>query len=64
LAWLEAMKEKPDYIIVYGGFYRYANKILKYCKKNNIKIIFDVVEWYEPAQMLGGRFGFFYNSFY
>lgn len=63
LAWLEAMKEKPDYIIVYGGFYRYANKILKYCKKNNIKIIFDVVEWYEPAQMLGGRFGFFYNSF-
>lgn len=63
LAWLEEMKEKPDYIIVYGGFYRYANKILKYCQKNNIKIIFDIVEWYEPAQMLGGRFGFFYNSF-
>lgn len=29
LAWLEEMKEKPDYIIVYGGFYRYANKNLK-----------------------------------
>lgn len=63
IKWLESLNNKPDYIVVYGGYYRYANKILKYCKYHNIKIIFDVVEWYEPAQMLGGRFGFFYNSF-
>lgn len=61
--WLNSLKSKPDYVIVYGGYYRYAHKILKYCKKNNIKIIFDIVEWYEPAQMIGGRYGFFYNSF-
>lgn len=61
--WLKSLDTKPDYVIVYGGYYRYANKILKYCKKNNIKIIFDIVEWYEPAQMIGGRYGFFYNSF-
>jgi hypothetical protein len=50
-------------VIVYGGYYRYANKILKYCKSKNIKVVFDVVEWYEPTQMIGGRYGFFYNSF-
>lgn len=61
--WLKSLDTKPDYVIVYGGYYSYANKILKYCKKNNIKIIFDIVEWYEPAQMIGGKYGFFYNSF-
>lgn len=61
--WLKSLDTKPDYVIVYGGYYSYANKILKYCKKNNIKIIFDIVEWYEPAQMVGGKYGFFYNSF-
>lgn len=61
--WLKSLDNKPDYVIVYGGYYRYASKILKYCKKNNIKIIFDIVEWYEPAQMVGGKYGFFYNSF-
>lgn len=61
--WLKELKCKPDILIVYGGFYHYSSKVLKYCKANNIKVIFDVVEWYEPAQMMGGRFGLFYNSF-
>lgn len=61
--WLKQLKCKPDSVIIYGGFYHYSNRILKYCKANNIKVIFDVVEWYEPAQMMGGRFGLFYNSF-
>ncbi|MEG2250952.1 MAG: glycosyltransferase [Bacilli bacterium] len=61
--WLDQLHKKPDYIIVYGGYYRYAKNLLKYCNREKIKIIFDVVEWYEPSQMLGGRFGFFYNSF-
>lgn len=61
--WLKQLKYKPDSLIIYGGFYHYSNRILKYCKANNIKVIFDVVEWYEPAQMMGGRFGLFYNSF-
>lgn len=61
--WLNNLSVKPDCVIVYGGYYRYANKILKYCKSKNIKVVFDVVEWYEPTQMIGGRYGFFYNSF-
>lgn len=61
--WLKKLDTKPDYVIVYGGYYSYAKKIVEYCKNNNIKVIFDVVEWYEPSQMMGGRYGFFYNSF-
>lgn len=63
LAWLEGLDEKPDYVIVYGGYHKYAKSILTYCKRNNIKIIFDIVEWYEPSQMIGGKYGFFYRSF-
>lgn len=61
--WLKKLDTKPDYVIVYGGYYSYAKKIVEYCKNNNIRVIFDVVEWYEPSQMMGGRYGFFYNSF-
>lgn len=63
IKWLNGLQEKPTYLICYGGYYTYSNKIINYCKKNNIKIIFDLVEWYQPDQMLGGRYGFFYNSF-
>ncbi|KQQ68399.1 glycosyltransferase [Acinetobacter sp. Leaf130] len=61
--WLKKLDTKPDYVVVYGGYYSYAKKIVEYCKNNNIRVIFDVVEWYEPSQMMGGRYGFFYNSF-
>lgn len=61
--WLKKLDTKPEYVIVYGGYYSYAKKIVEYCKNNNIRVIFDVVEWYEPSQMMGGRYGFFYNSF-
>lgn len=61
--WLKNLETKPDFVVIYGGYYRYAKKILDYCRHNNIKVIFDIVEWYEPSQMVGGKYGFFYNSF-
>lgn len=61
--WLSKLGTKPSYIICYGGYYTYSKKILDYCKNNNIKLVFDIVEWYEPTQMMGGKYGFFYNSF-
>lgn len=61
--WLNSLEVKPKFIICYGGYYSYSRRILNYCKKNDIKLIFDLVEWYEPNQMLGGKYGFFYNSF-
>jgi glycosyltransferase involved in cell wall biosynthesis len=61
--WLSELEVKPEYVVVYGGYYHFSKRILKYCQTNNIKVIFDLVEWYEPSQMMGGRYGLFYNSF-
>jgi glycosyltransferase involved in cell wall biosynthesis len=41
-------EEKPDFVIAYNfpalGLYR----IIKFCKKNDIKVVGDITEWYHP----------------
>lgn len=39
---------KPDIIVVYNYPAVALLKLTKYCKKNNIKIIADITEWYFP----------------
>jgi glycosyltransferase involved in cell wall biosynthesis len=39
---------KPDIIVVYNYPAITLLKLTKYCKKNNIKIIADITEWYFP----------------
>lgn len=60
--WLSAQETKPEYVIIYGGLAAFGWHIYRWCKKNNVPVIADVVEWYDPSQMLGGRFGPFYLS--
>lgn len=55
--WLDTQKIKPSYVIVYGGGAPYMFRLLPWCRKHNIPLIVDVVEWYDPRQMTGGRFG-------
>jgi glycosyltransferase involved in cell wall biosynthesis len=40
-------KNKYDIIIIYNFPAIAAYKLLRYCKKNNIKIISDITEWYD-----------------
>ncbi len=52
------LKEKAiacDIIIYYGNSATYLQPLLKYVKKNNIKLITDIVEWYDPVQINGGK---------
>jgi len=49
--------EKIDLIICYGSASRYIYPLLKFCHKKNIKFVVDVVEWYDPTHVRGGRFG-------
>jgi glycosyltransferase involved in cell wall biosynthesis len=51
---------KPDVIILYSGYSPYLLKLIKYCKQNNIKLIFDCVEWYLPKNKLV----YLYNPYY
>ncbi len=43
---------KPDIIVVYNYPAVTLLKLTKYCKKNNIKIIADITEWYFPKGSL------------
>ena len=57
IKYLESMTEKPDVIILYGTALGYLLRLLKFTKKHNIKLILDVVEWYDPRHLPGGLFG-------
>lgn len=60
--WLEMQDKKPSHVIVYGGGAQYMFRLLPWCKKHGIPLIADVVEWYDPRQLPGGRLGPFYWS--
>lgn len=55
--WLEKLRIKPDVIILYGTHLGYLCRLLAFCKKYNIRLLLDVVEWYDPSHLPGGRFG-------
>lgn len=56
VAWLEAQPVKPACVVVYGGSAQYMLRLLPWCRKHAIPLVADVVEWYDPRQMTGGRF--------
>lgn len=58
--WLDRQPSKPSHVIVYGGSAQYILRLLPWCRRHGIPLIVDVVEWYDPRQMKGGRFGPFY----
>ena len=37
-------------IILYSGYSPFLLKLLPWCKKRNIPLVFDTVEWYEPQK--------------
>ena len=57
LDYLEKMIKKPDVIILYGTALGYLLRLLRFTKKYNIRLILDVVEWYDPRHLPGGLFG-------
>ena len=60
IAWLDRLDEKPDAIILYSGYSPYFLKLLPWCKLNNVRLIFDAVEWYDPPSKLHGIFNPYY----
>ena len=57
VAWLDSQSNKPSYIVVYGGNAQYMFRLLPWCRRNNVPLIVDVVEWYDASHMTGGFFG-------
>ncbi len=52
--WLNSLDSKPEAVVLYSGYSPYLLRLLPWCKKNNIPLIFDAVEWYDPPSLLKG----------
>jgi glycosyltransferase involved in cell wall biosynthesis len=51
--WLDSLTVKPDAVILYSGYSPYLLRLSRWCQLNDIPLIFDAVEWYDPATSIG-----------
>jgi len=52
--WLDNLEIKPKAVILYSGYSPYLLRLVPWCRKNGIPLIFDAVEWYQPNHLQGG----------
>ena len=52
LEWLDKNKMDIEAVVLYSGYSPYLLRLLPWCKKNDIKLIFDAVEWYDAKGFL------------
>ncbi|MDZ4057269.1 MAG: glycosyltransferase [Polynucleobacter sp.] len=57
VSWLSQLEEKPDLVILYGVHLGYLWRLRRYCRREGIALVLDVVEWYRARDLPGGRFG-------
>jgi glycosyltransferase involved in cell wall biosynthesis len=55
--WLDTLSPRPAVVILYSGYSAYFRQLLPWCEKHGIPLVFDAVEWYDWANMPGGRLG-------
>lgn len=55
--WLDAQPTKPSHVVVYGGGAQYMVQLRRWCRRNRIALVADVVEWYDPWHLRGGFLG-------
>lgn len=52
--WLGSLEVKPKAIIIYSGYSPYLLRVLRWARRNNVKVIFDAVEWYDSPNFISG----------
>lgn len=57
IRWLDAQPIKPTHVVLYGGYSPYLLRLLPWCRRNNIALVADIVEWHSSSQFSGGAFG-------
>ena len=57
IRWLSSQRIKPSYVILYHGYTPFVIRLLKWCRKNQVPLIADVVEWYDARHLPGGLLG-------
>jgi glycosyltransferase involved in cell wall biosynthesis len=56
IEWLNDLDPKPIAIILYGGYTPYLIRLIPWCRKYAVPLVFEAVEWYDPGNMPGGRY--------
>jgi glycosyltransferase involved in cell wall biosynthesis len=51
--WLAAQPRPPAAVILYSGYTPYLQRLLPWCRRNRVRLLFDAVEWYEPEHRWG-----------
>lgn len=51
VAILKSMEIKPDLIVMYNADYGWTKRMMKFCKKNGIKLANDITEWYDNNEL-------------
>jgi glycosyltransferase involved in cell wall biosynthesis len=51
--WLASQPVLPAAVILYSGYTPYLQKLLPWCRRHGVRLLFDAVEWYEPAHLWG-----------
>lgn len=54
---VQAEAWKPDCIVLYGPHLGYLLRFRRLCRELSIPLVLDIVEWYQPEDLPGGRFG-------
>lgn len=51
--WLASQPTLPAAVILYSGYTPYLQRLLPWCRRNRVRLLFDAVEWYEPEHRWG-----------
>ncbi len=51
--WLASQSRLPAAVILYSGYTPYLQRLLPWCRRNRVRLLFDAVEWYEPKHRSG-----------
>lgn len=53
IAWLDSLAYKPHTLVIYSGYSPYLLHLLPWARRYGVQLVFDAVEWYDPASPLG-----------
>ena len=51
--WLASRPTPPAAVVLYSGYTPYLQRLLPWCRRNRVRLLFDAVEWYEPEHATG-----------
>ncbi|MEV1154547.1 glycosyltransferase family 4 protein [Micromonospora chokoriensis] len=60
--WLDAQPTKPTHVLVNGGQAQYMFHLQRWCRRNSVPLIVDVVDWHNGHHVRGGYFGPLHGS--